>query len=238
MTHQHQTTQESMVTLLRACGFDMHDIKHGQHQVKGTIENATAFFKLVTAGADADASASPDAEAELLDMLGRIHPMAMKREDDIGGGKERLTRAYARQQPWPVPDQACIVWRADLMRMSNDLTHKQAFFDHTLKQEHDAAAGAQPDSGSDANLLEVGTMYITQDGSRIPSLRWPCRLLDGGEYTLYVKRDLGAQVPKSESAAVPMTLESFSEKMDALDAANPTPLEHLLAAQGRKGSTP
>ncbi|OFA08805.1 hypothetical protein [Duganella phyllosphaerae] len=234
MSHQDQTTQETMITLLRACGFDMHNIKHGQHQVKGTIENATAFFKLITAGADANASASQDAEAELLDMLGRIHPMAMKREDDIGGGKERLTRAYTRQQPWPVPDQACIVWRADLMRMSNDLTHKQAFFDHTLKQEHDVVAGMPPDSGSDAALLEVGTMYITKDGSRIPSLRWPCRLLDGGEYTLYVKRDLGAQIPKSEAGAAPMTLERFNEKMDALDAANPAPLAKLEKSQPQR----
>ena len=41
-----------MITLLRACGFDMHNIKHGQHQVKGMVENAIAFFKLVVAGAD------------------------------------------------------------------------------------------------------------------------------------------------------------------------------------------
>lgn len=107
--------------------------------------------RLLAAGHDAleqAAGVQGDAEAELLDMLGRIHPMAMPREQDLGGRKERLTRAFARQQPWPVPDQACIVWRADLMRLSNDLTHKQAFFDHEMQQRKAVAATQQPQEGN------------------------------------------------------------------------------------------
>lgn len=84
------------------------------------------------------AEALPDAEAELLNMLGREHPMLTMRNDALA--EERLSRAYCRQQPWPVPDQACIVWRADLMRMANDLTHKQAFFD--MHRDRTAAMGA------------------------------------------------------------------------------------------------
>jgi hypothetical protein len=61
-------------------------------------------------------------------MLGRIHPFAMEK-DDRAKAYERLERAYCIQQPWPVPDQACIVWRADLMEMRYDLIHKQASFD-------------------------------------------------------------------------------------------------------------
>ncbi|KVH64436.1 hypothetical protein WS89_03905 [Burkholderia sp. MSMB1072] len=42
---------------------------------------------------------------------------------------ERLTAAYVRQQPLPVPDQMALVWRADIGRVRNDLVHKSACFD-------------------------------------------------------------------------------------------------------------
>jgi hypothetical protein len=84
-----------------------------------------------------------DPTDEMLNMLGRVHPFAMpSTEDTTARSYERLHRAFCRQQPWPVPDQACIVWRADLMRMSNDLTHKQAFFDHELAKGDGTAAAA------------------------------------------------------------------------------------------------
>lgn len=72
------------------------------------------------------------AHAEMLDMLGREHPWSdyWPRAD---GAKERayerIKRAVNMQQPYPVPDQAAIVWRVDLMKMRYDLIHKQACFD-------------------------------------------------------------------------------------------------------------
>ncbi|CAG9229365.1 hypothetical protein [Burkholderia vietnamiensis] len=42
---------------------------------------------------------------------------------------ERLTAAYVRQQPLPVPDQMALVWRADIGRLRNDWIHKNACFE-------------------------------------------------------------------------------------------------------------
>jgi len=68
---------------------------------------------------------------EMLDMLGRDHPYAQPYNGDEFRRRayERLNRASDIQQPLPVPDQAAIVWRADLMAIIADLTHKQAFFE-------------------------------------------------------------------------------------------------------------
>jgi len=58
MSHQDQTIDQPintvMVTMLRACGFEVrHNTVSGQHVVEGTIENAAAFYTLTLAGADA-----------------------------------------------------------------------------------------------------------------------------------------------------------------------------------------
>lgn len=70
------------------------------------------------------------ADGELLDMLGRVHPHAQLHCGDEFKSRalHRLQRAVDLQQPWPVPDQAAIVWRADLITILADLEHKQAAF--------------------------------------------------------------------------------------------------------------
>ncbi|HDR9086277.1 TPA: hypothetical protein QDB10_002168 [Burkholderia vietnamiensis] len=57
-------------------------------------------------------------------------------EDPMGDGQRgldksigRLTAAYVRQQPLPVPDQMALVWRADIGRLRNDWIHKNACFE-------------------------------------------------------------------------------------------------------------
>jgi hypothetical protein len=95
----------------------------------------------------APASAQPaDPEAELFDMLGRIHPLAMSERGDKEQRDGRVQRAFVRQQPWPVPDQACIVWRWDVMTMATELTQLRAYRRMTEEQE----AGAQPDQRESA----------------------------------------------------------------------------------------
>lgn len=54
MKHQDQPINTAMITMLKACGFEVRlNTVSGQHQVEGTIENAAAFYKLTLAGADA-----------------------------------------------------------------------------------------------------------------------------------------------------------------------------------------
>lgn len=74
---------------------------------------------------------SEDPTQAMLDMLGRLHPFEQPQHGDDANrlSYERLERAFVIQQPWPVPDQAAIVWRADLMNMRYDLVHKQAVFE-------------------------------------------------------------------------------------------------------------
>lgn len=117
----------------------------------------------------------PDPEAEMLDMLGRIHPYAMGSEDDTAEKRnERLRRAFCRQQPWPVPDQACIVWRADLMHMANDLTRFKAFFDsEKADRAQRAAVEPAPGEGIDgpvfSNLADTWSMKWTTGGDWEPA---------------------------------------------------------------------
>ena len=78
----------------------------------------------------------------LLEIVGRIQPFALPREEDTQQKRyERLRKAYCIAQPWPIPDQACLVWRADLMHMAGDLVHKQAYFDNE-KRKRDSALAA------------------------------------------------------------------------------------------------
>jgi hypothetical protein len=59
-----------------------------------------------------------------------IDPFTDTGEGHKDASYERLRLACAIQQPAPIPDQMALVWRADIMRMRHDLTHKQAFFDY------------------------------------------------------------------------------------------------------------
>jgi len=76
---------------------------------------------------------------EMLDMLGRVHPYAMPLED-FKRAEERLERAVNLQQPLPVPDQAAIVWRGDLMSLMAELQHKRSVFDDWKKMRAQQAA--------------------------------------------------------------------------------------------------
>ena len=83
----------------------------------------------------------------LLEIVGRIQPFALPREEDTQQKRyERLRKAYCIAQPWPIPDQACLVWRADLMHMAGDLVHKQAYFDNE-KRKRDSALAADMEAG-------------------------------------------------------------------------------------------
>ena len=92
-------------------------------------------------------SAAPD---ELLDMLGRVHPYAMPMED-FERAEQRLQRAVDLQQPLPVPDQAAIVWRGDLMRLIDELQHKRSVFDDWKKLR--AALASRPSEVDAVRLL-------------------------------------------------------------------------------------
>lgn len=89
------------------------------------------LLALLAGLATEEAGVQADPAQEMLDMLGRVHPHA---QPYYGAAfkqiaYERLRRPLDLQQPWPVPDQAAIVWRADLMAMDADLDHKQAAFE-------------------------------------------------------------------------------------------------------------
>lgn len=88
---------------------------------------------------DATPLSSSTAPGELLDMLGRVHPYAMPLED-FKRAEERLERAVDLQQPLPVPDQAAIVWRGDLMSLMAELQHKRSVFDDWKKMRAQQAA--------------------------------------------------------------------------------------------------
>jgi len=91
-------------------------------------------------------STAPD---DLLDMLGRVHPYAMPMED-FERAEQRLQRAVDLQQPLPVPDQAAIVWRGDLMRLIGELQHKRSVFEDWKKMR--AALGSRPAEVDDEGL--------------------------------------------------------------------------------------
>ena len=97
---------------------------------------------------DATPLSSNTAPGELLDMLGRVHPYAMPLED-FKRSEERLERAVDLQQPLPVPDQAAIVWRGDLMSLMAELQHKRSVFDDwkKMRAQQDAAPAKTPEFG-------------------------------------------------------------------------------------------
>jgi hypothetical protein len=121
---------------------------------------------------DAPAAQAVDAEAELFDMLGRVHPYAMPIED-FRRAEERVQRAVDLQQPRPVPDQAAIVWRGDLMTLIGELQHKRGYFDsHRAKCPAAASPASTPEAAPtdfvrddlDALVREYGNAPVIGPG--------------------------------------------------------------------------
>lgn len=79
-------------------------------------------------------SSSVQPTAEMLDMLGRIEPLSMHDKQERDQWFERLCRARAVQQPLPVPDQAAVVWRSDLVRAVAELLQLRAYRDFDKAQ--------------------------------------------------------------------------------------------------------
>ena len=109
------------------------------------IERVKAYENWVAMAAQVEKMLNP--ADVLLEIVGRIQPFALPREEDTQQKRyERLRKAYCIAQPWPIPDQACLVWRADLMHMAGDLVHKQAYFDNE-KRKRDSALAAYTEAG-------------------------------------------------------------------------------------------
>lgn len=101
------------------------------------VDGPVALAELPALAAQSQGTqAAPD---ELLDMLGRVHPYAMPM-GDFKRAEERLERAVNLQQPLPVPDQAAIVWRGDLMSLMAELQQKRSVFDDWKKMRAQRAA--------------------------------------------------------------------------------------------------
>lgn len=85
--------------------------------------------------------------SDMLDMLGRSEPLKMHDKKDRDQWYERLCRARAVQQPLPVPDQAAVVWRSDLVRAVAELIQLRAYRDH-LRAERARLNVAEKEIGS------------------------------------------------------------------------------------------
>jgi hypothetical protein len=114
--------------------------------------------------------AQEDPTQAMLDMLGRLHPYEQPYHGDEAKAKvyERLERAFVIQQPWPVPDQAAIVWRGDLMDMRYDLVHKQAAFE-SWKRERAAQSPAARDVLAERRRQVEKEGYSTDHDDEHPS---------------------------------------------------------------------
>jgi len=98
--------------------------------------------------------------AEMLDMLGRVEPLSMHDKKDREQWFERLCRARAVQQPLPVPDQAAVVWRSDLVRAVAELIQLRAYRDIVRAKSARENAGTQP---ADVLTVPMAIMNIKVD---------------------------------------------------------------------------
>lgn len=136
------TLPEDVAALFGACGFEIRSTNPAEQHplaVCGSLDAAGLVVEKVLT------ELLPDATAEMLDMLGRIEPLAMLEQQGAGQWFERLCRARAIQQPLPVPDQAAVVWRSDLVRAVAELIQLRAYRDHLrAERARKEAAKQQP----------------------------------------------------------------------------------------------
>jgi hypothetical protein len=93
----------------------------------------------------------------MLDILGRLHPYEQPHHGDEAKRRayERLERAFVIQQPWPIPDQAAIVWRGDLMDMRYALVHRQAVFESWKRERADQSPAVRDVLAERRRQIEV-----------------------------------------------------------------------------------
>jgi hypothetical protein len=108
-------------------------------------EEGEAWLQSRLSTDDPIAPTETQATLDMLDMLGRLHPYEQPYhgEEFKRRAYERLRRVMDLQQPAPVPDQAAVVWRGDLIAMWCDLTHKQAVFDDWSRSRADLPHAAR-----------------------------------------------------------------------------------------------
>jgi hypothetical protein len=120
-------------------GYSHGDYADTMRKAASTIEALRAQCYHWGPALAAQSQSAQAAADDLLNMLGRVHPYAMPLED-FKRAEERLERAVNLQQPLPVPDQAAIVWRGDLMTLMAELQHKRSVFDDWKKMRAQQAA--------------------------------------------------------------------------------------------------
>lgn len=132
---------------------------HAPTDVERAMEAEIAELR-VLAARPAAGRAQEEATADMLDMLGRIEPLAMHDKKERDQWFERLCRARAVQQPLPVPDQAAVVWRSDLVRAVAELIQLRAYRDIVRAKGARENAGTQP---ADVLTVPMAIMDIKVD---------------------------------------------------------------------------
>lgn len=256
MTHQDQTIEQpintAMITMLEACGFQVLRAPAGDHHlVKGTLESAAAFYRLTVAGADADAAqqAAPVAGREPVawlkewDSVGRAQT-GMRRVDLTPDCEQWLKNMFPKITPLytdPAP-VASAQPDADEVASASALTYPA-----TLTADLAEIMGMPNFQCApiahvyrDAGLANVARKAEAEQAFVIDKLvRFV--IAHGADWRKRAQEELNqarAAYVAKKTVPAQMTQERFNEKMDALNAANPGPLERLMAAQGGKGSTP
>ncbi|MBB3256908.1 hypothetical protein [Paraburkholderia sp. WP4_3_2] len=131
-----------MVTLAALClanGLDMHAA--GETELARISAPETVAKIRAKQAAKPKHSPLPETAAPILKAPEGEDPM--KHGDrSIEASVKRLTDAYCKQQPLPIPDQMALVWRFDIGRLRNDWIRLNAW-QESVKGNTDAAA--QPD---------------------------------------------------------------------------------------------
>lgn len=164
----------------RPADFPLHAPTDVERAMEAEIAELRALASRPAAGL-----AQEEATAYMLDMLGRIEPLAMHDKTDRDQWFERLCRARAVQQPLPVPDQAAVVWRSDLVRAVAELIQLRAYRDF-IRAKDARGAAAPSTTAANAQAGEDPDEIIGHNGYGGPimrkctcpsgdgSLRWPC----------------------------------------------------------------
>lgn len=144
------------------------------------------------------------------------NPFASDQDDRKASSYARLRKAYCVQQPLPVPDQAALVWRADLMRMANDLTHKQAFFDSKLA----AQAGQEPEATPYGWLQFVDgvkTQNFARTEDELNDVKMVFQLMRPLGKAEYIPVFRAPPAPANSQAVVQAALEAAAKFMDSIN---------------------